>query len=109
MKKYITLLLLPLLASCSNDDNISNNTDFRIIEKGSVYHRVSVNDNGKYDNRFYATVKNYSTEDMTGYVRFTIKEYGTFNSESGIVPSEKNMAETFFISLETEKIIDETI
>lgn len=107
MKKYITLLLLPLLFACSDDDNVSDG-NLTITEKGSIYNRTSLNNNGMYDNRFYATVINYSTQDVTGYVKFTIKDYGTLNSETGIVPSAKGYEKTFFISVETKEIIDES-
>lgn len=107
MKKLIPLLLLVIVAACSSDDNISD-SNFKIIRQGLGFASTTPDENGMYKHIFNATVTNSATQDITGHVRFTIKEYGTFNSESGVVPAGNKMEKTFFLSLETEKIIDES-
>lgn len=108
MKKYLTLLMLPILFACSDDEGKVYDVNLEVIEKGSIYHRTVKNDNDKYDNRFYASVVNSSNKDVAGYVRFEIKGYGSINSERGIVPGEKGHQNTFFISLETTEPINES-
>ncbi len=103
MKKYIILLLLPLLFSCSDDDSSG---EIRIKESGSLYHRKG--DNGKYENSFFATVTNTTEAPVMGYVRFEIKEYGMFNSDTLEVTNKQGFQKTFFLSLETEKPIDKS-
>lgn len=108
MKKIIPILIIIFgLLSCNNDDNYADIT-LKLERQALGFRGTTPNENGKYTNVFDATFSNPHPKDITGHVRFTIKEYGTFNSESGVVPSAPNTEKTFFLSLETDKIIDES-
>lgn len=107
MKKIIPLLILPFLFACSSDDDTQKG-EISIISKGSTFHGTSKNENGKYQNVFYATVVNTTSAPIKGHVRFEIKDYGYINSTSETVTNEKGFQNTYGAELETDKIIDES-
>lgn len=107
MKKAILLLTLPFLFACSNEDNMSKN-EVNIIHTNSE-HRTTVNAKGKYENYFFATALNSTSQDVKGNVKYTLKDYGFLESEVGVVPATKEKTKIFYLYLETDKVINHTV
>lgn len=103
MKKIGFIAFIFLLIGCS-EDNTSHEGTINIISTGFNY----ANNNGVYSSYFSATVVNTTHAPVKGHVRFEIKEYGYINSSTETVTNEKGHQKTFFATLETDKIIDES-
>ena len=99
MKKYITLLILPLLMSCSDDDN--NKGSVSIIDKG-IWVSSSINENKKYDNVASAEVKNTTNKKVRGKVKFEIKDVGYIYSDVKEVTNEVGYSVTIGKEFETD-------
>jgi len=106
MRKYILLFLIAGLLSCDDSDNIYLN-GITVTEVFSDYPDIP-NEHGKYVNYFGAHVKNSSPKPIKGYVRFTLREYGSVNSYQHIVKPNNESQAYFEASLETDKVINES-
>jgi len=106
MRKYILLFFIAGLLACDDTDDIFLN-GITVTEVLSDYPDKP-NEHGKYVNYFGAHVTNSSHKPIKGYVRFTVREYGTVNSYQHIV-KPNNEGQTYFeVSLETNKVINES-
>jgi|GEM_PF-4451418 len=99
MKKYITILILPLLMSCSDDD--SGKGEVKIIDKG-LWTSSSINENGKYDNVTSAEVKNTTNKTVRGKVKFEIKDVGYIYSDVKEVTNQAGYSVTIGKDFETD-------
>lgn len=105
--KIISVLFVVLIYGCS-DDNTSHEGSIRITETSAGYKENPSGSQYKYLNSFAASVVNTTHAPVKGHVRFEIKEYGYINSSTETVTNEKGFQKTFFATLETDKIIDES-
>jgi len=106
MRKYIPLFLIAGLLSCDDSDNIFLNK-ITVTEVFADYPAIP-NEQGKYVNYFGAHVKNSSPKPIKGYVRFTLREYGSVNSYQHTVKPNNESQAYFEASLETDKVINES-
>lgn len=105
MKKILPLIFAAILFSCDNEPEHEGSV--RIVSTGHGYKDKGP-DNDYYLNSFTASVVNTTHAPVKGHVRFEIKEYGYINSSTETVTNEKGFQKTFFATLETDKIIDES-
>lgn len=106
MKKILPLIFAAILFSCDNEPE--HEGSIRITETSAGYKENPSGSQYKYLNSFAASVINTTHAPVKGHVRFEIKEYGYINSSTETVTNEKGFQKTFFATLETDKIIDES-
>lgn len=98
MKQTILFLLAFTALSCSSNDNDPQQTPIeQKIEIISKKYENTV-EHGKYKNYLSAVVINTTSTNVKGHVRFEVKDYGFFNSDTEIFTGEK----TFYASFESE-------
>ena len=112
MKKLITLTTLILtlaFVSCDSDDSTPK-ANYEVLSKSAITSST-INENGKYNNGFAATIVTPGNHPVKGHVVFTIKDYGKVESEKGqlyYVASENRSSNVFIGKLETPTPIDES-
>lgn len=104
MKQTILFLLAFTALSCSSNDNNPQQTPIeQKIEIISKKYENTV-EHGKYKNYLSAVVINITSNAVKGHVRFEVKDYGFFNSDTETFTGEKH----FYASFESETGLKES-
>lgn len=108
MKKILLLFIsIITLSSCDSDDDKMRNYPITISSSGFI--SSSDNVDGIYKNAFGATARSQGNNPVSGFVRFTLKEFGEIDSEVkalNYIESENYSNNVFTIEVEANKRLD---